>query len=72
MYLYLSIASLLFININYYLILLVTLDETPVIKEVEIVTLEEKPDPIPVIEVIADTKEKKDWPEAEAAKPEVW
>lgn len=53
-----------------FLILLVTFDETPVIKEVEIVTLEEKPDPIPVIEVMAD-KEKKDFAEAEA-KPEVW
>lgn len=49
---------------------LVTFDDTPVVKEVEIVPLEEKPEPIPVIEVIAEP-EKKDWPEPEA-KPEVW
>ncbi|KAG8198990.1 hypothetical protein JTE90_001789 [Oedothorax gibbosus] len=48
----------------------VTFDDTPVVKEVEIVTLEEKPEPLPVIEVIAET-EKKDWPEPEV-KPEVW
>ncbi|CAL1274319.1 unnamed protein product [Larinioides sclopetarius] len=40
----------------------VTFDETPNVKEVEVVTLEEKPEPMPVIEVIVE-KERSDWPE---------
>ncbi|GFW88233.1 protein LSM14 homolog B-A [Trichonephila clavipes] len=49
----------------------VTFDETPVIKEVEVVTLEEKPEPMPVIEVIVE-KEKNEWPESTAKTENVW
>lgn len=50
----------------------VTFDETPAVKEVETVTVDdEKPAQLPVIEVVMD-KEKNDWPDPTAKTESVW
>lgn len=49
----------------------VTFDETPAVKEVEVINLEQTPDPLPVIEVIEEKKA--DWPASTEVKTEsVW
>lgn len=56
---------------NFFSLLLVTFDETPAIKEVEMVETEDvKPADIPVIELIVEKE--KDWPEEIKTDTAVW